>query len=267
MADLFGSLFKAPLNTLLFFGGFVLIAFAATGGFKDWFTLDKIGRICAGVVGGLMLALSLGMHFSQNSQSSALSPTPSPSPQLSAQPTPAPSSFSQFVSPSPNVSSQVPQSECLGFSAIPSVKIYVFNGDRETAVKKATDANIPVVVEPETLRNVVGTNENTPAIRAEFPSRGISTQGTVQVSGTYEIHANDLVGRLVPQFLLRTVNNGTRVAEQNISLSKLDLMTPIQFKAEIPYQVDQVRQVEIDVTEAGSFGFFLDKVTIKACKS
>jgi hypothetical protein len=267
MFDFLGSLFKTQLNILLFFGGFVLVAFAIVGGLKDWFTVDRSGRIGAGVLGGVMLALSLGMHFSQNSQSLALSPTPSPSTQLSAQQTPAPPSFNQFVSPSPNVSSQAPQSECLGFSAIPSVKMHVFNGDREAAVKKATDANIPVVVEPEALRNVAGTNESTPAIRAELPTTGISTQGTVQVSGTYEIHANDLIGRLIPQFLLRTVNNGTTVAEQTINLSKLDLMTPIQFRAEIPYQVDQVRQVEIDVTEAGSFGFFIDKVTIKACRS
>jgi hypothetical protein len=157
------------------------------------------------------------------------------------------------------------QNACSVLSAIPSVKVHVFDGDKATAIRKATDANIPVVMNPELKRNIFGTGEGIPVIKAKLLSSGNSSQGRIQISGTYEIHANDLQGE-IPQISLRTVNDGVVLEEKNVVFSNVALMTPISFKEEIPYQVGKVDQVEIHVMESGAFGFFFDKVSIQACQ-
>lgn len=83
MSHLVDFLRTAPWSTLLFFAGFILVVGSSIGGIKDWFRLDKWGRIFAGLVGGIFLVLGLNMAMSQQpvspiSKPNSSSPTSSP---------------------------------------------------------------------------------------------------------------------------------------------------------------------------------------------
>jgi hypothetical protein len=153
-------------------------------------------------------------------------------------------------------------SEPMPIISEPSVKMHIFNGDRNDAENKARQTNIPITDIP---RNVMGTDENLPAFVAYLSSQDIPSEGIIRVSGTYEIHADDFGGGPPSAFIVSMKDNEV-VKEVKIE-TEPKLKEPIDFETKIRYRLDQVDRVEIHVVHAGSWGFFLSLIKFEACKS
>ena len=199
------------------------------------------------IVAAIAAIIAIG-HFYADIINNITPPTPTQTPSV-------------IPSPLPSLTPTITET-CEPIISEPSVKMHIFNGDRNDAENKARQTNITITDNP---RNVMGTGGNLPAFVAYLSSQDIPSEGIIRVSGTYEIHADDMGGGPPSAYIVGMKDN--EVVKKVKIETEPKLKEPIDFETEIRYRLDQVDRVEIHVDHVGSWGFFLNLIKFEACKS